>query len=72
MSYIFEMEPYCDNCQEFEVTSKAEEYYFTDLSTNVKRQIDVSVHCKHQKRCANMVSWLEKKLEKEKFSNDDN
>lgn len=64
MSYSFRVEPYCENCPEFEVSVKREDTYIEDFSLEVCHKIDQYIGCKHAKRCENLVRFLQKKLNK--------
>lgn len=59
-NYRLDIAPYCDNCPEFEVCSQDNTYAYESFEYEVERVVYVDIKCKHQKRCANMVKWLEK------------
>lgn len=61
--YILELEDYCNECPEFDVTVRLKEAG-PDTMGSVFRKQKV-INCSHKKRCRNMVNWLNKKLEKE-------
>lgn len=69
MGYILELEPYCDGCPEFNVQAKTDEYWFEDYMKERVAERRVHITCSHQKRCENMIKWLDKK-QKEERSND--
>ena len=69
-NYIFMIEPYCENCPEFEVADREEELFTDEFYYPPVRKILHTITCKHKKRCSNMVDWLSKKEKKEK--KDDN
>ena len=65
--YKVETDPYCNNCPEFEVMVKEEEFY-EDEFNRTTHYILRSITCKHRKRCNNMINWLNKNY-KEKGDN---
>jgi len=69
-NYIFEVDPYCENCPEFEVYDREEEMFVDDFYYPPVKKIYHTITCKHRKRCSNMVDWLRKNSKKEK--KDDN
>lgn len=69
MPYSFHVEPYCDNCPEFEVSVKRDDFYRDEFSLDIletgsSRIIGQSIGCKHARRCENMIKFLQKKLDK--------
>ena len=64
-NYNLEIDPYCSDCPEFEVTVKEEDVWEEDFNCRVNHYILRTVTCKHRKRCQNMVNWLKKNKEKE-------
>ena len=63
--YIFQTEPYCENCPEFEVNDTREDLYQEDFMSSTTHYINHAITCKHKRRCANMVDWLIKNKKKE-------
>lgn len=64
-NYILMIEPYCENCPEFDVVDREEEYFSDDYYYPPVKKILHTITCKHRKRCDNMVSWLQKNKVKE-------
>ena len=60
-NYILDLQPYCDNCPEFSVHARSETVIVEEPFTlDPHYEISTVITCEHQKRCANMVKWLEK------------
>lgn len=58
-TYTIKLETYCENCPEFEVAVKSEEYTIENFfDNNGHEQIERIITCKHSRRCNNM--WRNK------------
>ena len=68
-NYILMLEDYCDDCPEFDVNVRTEEYFSDTYYEPPVRHIEQTITCKHRKRCANMVDWIKKNDKKEKKEN---
>lgn len=60
MGYRLEIKEYCEDCPEFEVTSKEEKYYEEGFF-ETKTFINQHIQCVHKKRCECMLNFLERK-----------
>ena len=70
--YKLIVEPYCENCPEFEVNDTREDLFMEDfISPEPNRYINHAITCKHKRRCANMIEWLKKNKAKEIDNYDD-
>ena len=58
--YTFEIDPYCENCPEFDVTADKEELWTETFMMETKKYICYKVRCKHQTRCKNMKKFIER------------
>ena len=59
-NYMLLIEDYCENCPEFEVVDRDEEFFYDDFYYPPTKKILHTITCKHRKRCSNMVDWLRK------------
>lgn len=70
--YKLIVEPYCENCPEFEVSDVREDLYQEDfMSEEPDHYINHALTCKHIRRCSNMIKWLKKNKAKEIDNYDD-
>lgn len=70
--YKLIVEPYCENCPEFEVNDAKEDLYFDNfISPEPDHYINHALTCKHMRRCSNMIKWLKKNKAKEIDNYDD-
>ena len=70
--YKLIVEPYCENCPEFEVNDAKEELYLDNfISPEPDHYINHALTCKHMRRCSNMIKWLKKNKAKEIDNYDD-
>lgn len=61
-------QPYCDCCLDFtpDVEPPERLYGYFDNGQEYEQFGDTVVRCKYRKRCANMVRYLQKQMEKPK------
>ena len=57
MAYILQLEEFCDDCPEIDIVLKRNKTYLDNQ--NIETICDI-ITCSHQKRCSNMVDWLNK------------
>lgn len=70
--YKLIVEPYCENCPEFEVNDAKEDLYLDNfISPEPDHYINHAITCKHMRRCSNMIKWLKKNKAKEIDNYDD-
>lgn len=64
-----DVQPYCDCCLDFtpDVEPPERLYYSSyDGGQEYESTSDTVIRCKYRKRCANMVRYLQKQMEKPK------
>ena len=57
------IEPYCENCPEFEPVCTTSCFYSND--DEYTKLIQRVIYCKHNKRCKNLVRYLKNQIDKE-------
>lgn len=67
MSIKLEVDPWCENCSEFDPTVHTDEYY----SGGKVWMVDTRVTCKHRVRCTSIKECIERSIREEARDDDD-